>query len=54
MHGLDYYAGREATEPGEYEARIGSRRALRGPRPEEGEQADEANGESSLVLSLLA
>lgn len=53
VHGVDYYAGKENAEPGEYEAKSGSRRLLRGPRPEEGEQADEAEGKTLTALRAI-
>ena len=41
VHGVDYYGGAEVAEPDE-EQRRGPRPTLRCPRPEEGEQPDEA------------
>lgn len=41
VHNLDYYAGREYMDAAECSA---AKRTLRGPRPEEGEQPDEAEG----------
>jgi hypothetical protein len=45
VHGIDYYAGKELLQEGEYEARLDRARTIRGPRPEEGEEQDEAEGE---------
>ena len=44
VHGVDYYAGKEAAEPLQFKLRSEGKRMLRGPRPEEGEQATEAEG----------
>jgi hypothetical protein len=53
VHGVDYYAGRELSEPAEYEARLGGQRAVRGARPEEGEQPDEAEGARARLITLI-
>lgn len=44
VHGVDYYAGLELAEPSEWGVHLVQPRALRGPRPEEGEEADPAQG----------
>ncbi len=44
MHGVDYYAGLELAEPAEWGVHLVQLRTLRGPRPEEGEEADAAQG----------
>lgn len=44
VHGIDYYAGKELLQEAEYEARLDRARTIRGPRPEEGEEQDEAEG----------
>jgi hypothetical protein len=58
VHGVDYYAGRELVKPSEYNARLAKQRTLRGPKPEEGEEMDEADGEPGgwahrLVCAVL-
>ena len=45
VHALDYYGGKELANPASYEQRESLSRVLRGPRPEDGEQAPEAEGE---------
>ena len=45
VHGVDFYGGRELLRRGDYDARLSKKRTLRGPRPEEGEQQDEAESE---------
>jgi len=52
VHGVDYYAGEEAATPDEM-AQRGPNRLQRPPRPEEGEQASEADGARALALSLM-
>lgn len=50
VHGVDYYAGAEVSEP-EEDQRCGPRPTLRCPRPEEGEQQDEAaSAEQAAIL----
>lgn len=44
VHGVDYYAGKELSEPMQYKLRLTTPRMMRGPRPEEGEQPTEAEG----------
>ncbi len=51
VHSLDYYAGREFLDTAE---RSATKRTLRGPRPEEGEQPDEAEGGHVLLLYVVA
>ena len=46
VHGIDYYAGRELADPMQFKLRLDGRRMLRGPRPEEGEQAAPAEGKA--------
>jgi hypothetical protein len=45
VHGLDYYGGRELLLEADYLDRAAAARTLRGPRPEEGEEQDEDEGE---------
>ena len=45
VHGVDYYAGVEHAEPEAYDACAGSKRVLRCPRPEEGEQPIKEEGD---------
>lgn len=42
VHGVDYYAGREMLKDDEWARRLTTSRTLRGPRPEEGEELDDA------------
>lgn len=44
VHAVDYYAGKESADPHEFEKRGTTARTLRGQRPEEGEEAQEAEG----------
>lgn len=46
VHGLDYYGGRELLLEAEYADRAAAARTVRGPRPEEGEEQDEEEGEA--------
>ena len=46
VHGVDYYAGLELGDWAEWELHDVHLRTLRGPRPEEGEEADAAQGGS--------
>lgn len=48
VHGVDYYAGVENSEMDE-ESWAAPRPTLRGPRPEEGEKADEADEKKQLA-----
>ena len=41
---MDYYAGLELAEPAEWGVHLVQLRTLRGPRPEEGEEADADQG----------
>lgn len=50
VHSVDYYAGTELQDAADVSAAM---RTLRGPRPEEGEQPDEAKGGRLLLLSQL-
>ncbi len=52
VHGLDYYAGEELPVP-ELEARGARARLHRPPRPEEGEQASEADGVQVVCLLYI-
>lgn len=52
VHGVDYYAGLELAEPSEWGVHLVQPRTLRGPRPEEGEEADPAQGRLHLHRSL--
>ena len=45
VHGVDYYAGVEHAEPEAYDACADSKRVLRCPRPEEGEQPIKEEGD---------
>jgi hypothetical protein len=45
VHGIDYYGGRELLLEADYDARDSKQRTVRGPRPEEGEEQDEEEGE---------
>jgi hypothetical protein len=47
VHGVDYYGGKELCDPADYEGHTNSRRTVRGPRPEEGEQATDEEGDFS-------
>jgi hypothetical protein len=47
VHGLDYYGGRELLLEADYMDRAAAARTLRGPRPEEGEEQDEDEGEAA-------
>lgn len=49
VHGIDYYAGKELLQEGEYEARLDRARTIRGPRPEEGEEQDEAEAKAEMA-----
>ena len=52
VHGVDYYAGAELADPDAYAARpLDGGRLLRGPRPEEGEQAAEGAGPGAFPSS---
>ncbi len=53
VHGVDYYAGVEHAEPEAYDACAGSKRVLRCPRPEEGEQPIKEEGELLSVNYFL-
>lgn len=53
VHGVDYYAGRELADPMQFKLRLDGKRMLRGPRPEEGEQAPQAEGGSLRNGSML-
>lgn len=53
VHAVDYYAGKEAPDPEGFKLRLTTTRTLRGPRPEEGEQAPEAEGVSPPDLDRL-
>lgn len=44
VHGVDYYGGVELLSTAEFESRLQRQRTLRGPKPEEGEEADEETG----------
>ena len=46
VHSVDYYAGTELQDPADVSTAM---RTLRGPRPEEGEQPDEAKGGRLLL-----
>ncbi|KAK9846182.1 hypothetical protein WJX84_011157 [Apatococcus fuscideae] len=48
VHGVDYYAGLEVAEPSEWGVHLVQPRTLRGPRPEEGEEADPAQEKQEL------
>ena len=51
VHGVDYYAGAELADPDAYSARpLEGGRLLRGPRPEEGEQAADGAGATACRL----
>jgi hypothetical protein len=50
VHGLDYYGGRELLLEADYMDRAAAARTLRGPRPEEGEEQDEDEGEPARQL----
>lgn len=52
VHGVDYYGGKEFADPSQTEARAKTCRMLRGQRPEEGEQAPEAEGALSPEKGL--
>ena len=57
VHGVDYYAGVEHAEPEAYDACAGSKRLLRCPRPEEGEQPIKEEGDwmtAPFLSSLLS
>jgi hypothetical protein len=45
VHGVDYYGGRELLLEADYVDRAAAARTVRGPRPEEGEEQDEEEGE---------
>ena len=51
VHGVDYYAGLEVAEPSEWGVHLVQPRTLRGPRPEEGEESDPAQGRLLFSLS---
>ncbi len=51
VHSLDYYGGAELQDPADVSA---AKRTLRGPRPEEGEQPDEAEGGAPQACSVPA
>ena len=53
VHGVDYYAGIEHTEPESYDACAGSRRKLRCTRPEDGEQPIREEGKQCTLFSLV-
>lgn len=44
VHGIDYYGGKELLLEADYMDRSHLQRTLRGQRPEEGEEQDEAEG----------
>ena len=50
-HGIDYYAGIESFDPEKPELPPAGKHMQRCTRPEEGEQADDAEGESSPHLT---
>lgn len=52
VHGVDYYAGAEVSEPDE-DQRSGPRPTLRCPRPEEGEQPAEGAEKEQVMTRLL-
>jgi hypothetical protein len=52
VHGLDFYAGKELSEPMQYKLRLTTPRMVRGPRPEEGEQPTEAEGLALTIKKL--
>lgn len=54
VHGVDYYAGKEAADPMSFSARATAARTLRGPKPEEGEQIAEADGMPTEIAFWLA
>ena len=51
VHGIDYYGGRELLLEAEYMDRAHMSRTIRGQRPEEGEEQDEAEGEQQPLQS---
>lgn len=48
VHGIDFYAGKELLLEADYVDRTSKLRTIRGPRPEEGEEQDEDEGEAAL------
>lgn len=44
VHGIDYYGGKELLLEADYMDRSNMNRTVRGQRPEEGEEQDEAEG----------
>jgi hypothetical protein len=54
VHGIDYYGGKELLLEADYEARNSKQRTIRGPRPEEGEEQDEDEGECRSRLTVEA
>lgn len=51
VHGVDYYGGEELSDPSDYEGHTNLRRTIRGPRPEEGEQATDEEGKLPILES---
>jgi hypothetical protein len=49
VHGIDYYGGKELLLEADFDSRLDKQRTIRGPRPEEGEEQDEDEGESNTV-----
>ena len=52
VHGVDFYAGDELADPAAFELRLERARMRRAPRPEEGEQPDQAAGARMLMPDL--
>lgn len=53
IHAVDYYAGKENADPMYYALRSTSERLIRGTRPEEGEQAADAQGTAWILVERL-
>lgn len=54
VHGIDYYGGKELLLEADFESRLDKQRTIRGPRPEEGEEQDEVEGERITVFCTSA
>ena len=50
VHAVDFYAGKENADPMSFALRTSTERRIRGPRPEEGEQSADLQGQKSLRM----
>ena len=53
VHAVDFYAGKENADPMSFALRTSTERRIRGPRPEEGEQSADLQGQKSLRMLCL-